>query len=319
MENTKKCFVIMPFSDTESCTEEKWTEIFEYIIKKSVEESGLGYECERSVAGRANIIRGILDALNKANVVIADLTDNNPNVFYELGVRHTLTNRTIMIAQGEENIPFDLKPYPVAFYSESPAKIAQFKQAIKEKLVDIEKNPERSDNPIADFLHLKNVDILAHEKSSNWKKLDALLSELSENLDVIDSVIEQALKNQNLRNEKRKGEVKYSVVRFDTTCLDLLTSTHYLSLPEDTLRLALKVREFLKIGNTRLNYWLTASSEENEKIFAQFLPQFKEAVILLTKNIGTIRINYINNNYVEPDIPPPILKKQEHLKYIQSS
>jgi hypothetical protein len=85
MKNKKKCFVIMPFSGTKSCSEEKWTEIFEYIIKPAVEESGLGYECERSVAKRENIIKGILEALNQANVVMADLTDNNPNVFRTWG------------------------------------------------------------------------------------------------------------------------------------------------------------------------------------------------------------------------------------------
>ena len=55
----------MPFSKTQSCTEQKWTEIFEYIIKPAVEEGGLGYECERSVAERQNIIKGILESLKK--------------------------------------------------------------------------------------------------------------------------------------------------------------------------------------------------------------------------------------------------------------
>jgi len=187
--NKKKCFVIMPFSKTKSCSEDKWTEIFAYIIKPAVEGSGLGYACERSVAERENIIKGILDALNKANVVIADLTDNNPNVFYELGVRHTLTNRTILIAQGEKHIPFDLKPYPVAFYSESPAKIAEFKKVIKKKLEDIELNPDRSDNPVGDFLKERNIELLSYEKKANLKKLAALGNELHHNTGIIGDIL----------------------------------------------------------------------------------------------------------------------------------
>jgi hypothetical protein len=148
----KKCFIIMPFSSTKSCDEEKWKDIFEHIIKPAVEECRLGYKCERSLPERENIIKSILRALAEADVVIADLTDNNPNVFYELGVRHALTNRTILIAQGPEHIPFDLSPYPTVFYGESPAKIAEFKSNIKKKLKDVSKNPERSDNPVADFL-----------------------------------------------------------------------------------------------------------------------------------------------------------------------
>ncbi|MCJ7654443.1 MAG: hypothetical protein MUO97_03940 [Dehalococcoidia bacterium] len=152
MRKKKKCFVIMPFSGTESCNEEKWKEIFDHIIKPAVEDCRLGYKCERSLPERENIIKGILRALSEADVVIADLTDGNPNVFYELGVRHTLTKRTILIAQGKEHIPFDLRPYPTVFYGESPTKIANFKSDIKRKLMDVSKNPERSDNPVADFL-----------------------------------------------------------------------------------------------------------------------------------------------------------------------
>ena len=213
----------MPFSDTQSCTEQKWTEIFEYIIKPAAEESGLGYKCERSVAERENIIKGILEALNKANVVIADLTDNNPNVFYELGVRHTLANRTILIAQGEEHIPFDLRPYPVAFYSESPAKIAEFKSDIKKKLEDIETNPERADNPVADFLKERNIELLSSEKKANLKKLTALITELSYNIDVVNRIASAVKKSEELWAKEKNWY--FSSDRLNNSCLELLIST----------------------------------------------------------------------------------------------
>jgi len=163
-------------------------------------------------------------------------------------------------------------------------------------------------------------DILAFEKSANWKKIDALLSELSENLDHMDIVLEEATNNQKLRKKKLKEEeIKFSVVRFDTTCLDLLNSTHYLSLPENVIRLSLKVREFLKIGNTRLDCWSTASADDIEKLFVEFLPSFKSDIISLTKDISTIRMADINDNYMEPGVPPPIFKRPEHQEYIKSS
>jgi len=50
------CFIIMPFSDAPSCTEDEWTKIFETLIKPAVEDDpGLGYECRRSAATRGNI------------------------------------------------------------------------------------------------------------------------------------------------------------------------------------------------------------------------------------------------------------------------
>src|SRR5208337_2508242 len=112
----KRCFVIMPFSSSKTCTEEEWTYIFDSIIKPFVEEAGFNYECIRSQPVIGNIIEDILDELNKADLVIADLTDRNPNVFYELGVRNALRNATILISQNREDVPFDLIPYATFVY-----------------------------------------------------------------------------------------------------------------------------------------------------------------------------------------------------------
>ncbi|NPA39327.1 MAG: hypothetical protein GXO57_02645 [Thermodesulfobacteria bacterium] len=95
----------MPFSPTKSCSD--WNKVYQFI-KDAVEGVRLGYQCERSEIRGGLIIKDILDNLYKADLVIADLTDQNPNVFYELGVRHTLSNKTILIAQDISYIPSDL-------------------------------------------------------------------------------------------------------------------------------------------------------------------------------------------------------------------
>jgi len=312
MNNKKKCFVIMPFSDTQSCTEQKWTEIFEYIIKPAVEESGLGYKCERSVAERENIIKGILEALNKANVVIADLTDKNPNVFYELGVRHTLANRTILIAQGEEHTPFDLRPYPVAFYSESPAKISEFKRDIKKKLEDIEKNPERSDNPVADFLKDRNVALLSAEKSTNVKKLCALVSELSRNITCVDELLNGVKESQQAR-EKSKGKFVVSPMRFSNTCLQLLVSTSYIMLPKNLLSTLDIIDQRIRLLNSRLDLWREVGFGESvEKGLMQELLPFNADLISAMKDFAKLENDYENDNYREPKVPTILVSTTEH-------
>ncbi|GAG11553.1 unnamed protein product, partial [marine sediment metagenome] len=216
MKNKKRCYVIMPFSDTKSCTKEEWTEIFEDVIKPAVEESGLGYKCERSRAKRENIIKGIINDLNTAQAVIADLTDDNPNVFYELGVRHTLQRRTILIAQHEEDIPFDLQPYPTIIYKRSPAGVRQLKHEIKGNFKDIEGNPERADNPVADFLAERNIDLLSSAKKANLAKLAALISELSYNIEALDSIRKIIKESEKAR---KKGAGFFAATsRFDNAC-----------------------------------------------------------------------------------------------------
>lgn len=149
------CFVIMPFSHTASGTEEEWTELFESVLRPAIEGSGLDYECRRSVATRGNIVGAILRDLNDAYVVVADLTDRNANVFYELGVRHALTNRTILLAQRREDIPFDLTAYANHVYEWRTVEgRAALGERLKGLLADVDINPNRPDNPVSDFLRL---------------------------------------------------------------------------------------------------------------------------------------------------------------------
>lgn len=149
----RTCFVIMPFSKTASCSEEEWTLIFEKVLKPSIEGAGLDYVCRRSVATRGNIVGAILQDLNDSPVVLADLTDRNANVFYELGVRHTLKDRSVLIAQKREDIPSDLQAYAYHVYDwKTPEGIKALADRMKQLLIEIDNNPERPDNPVSDFL-----------------------------------------------------------------------------------------------------------------------------------------------------------------------
>ena len=150
----KNCFVIMPFSSTNSCTEDEWNEIFKNVIKPAVEESGFNYKCERANSQFETIIEHILDKLNRSQLVIADITDRNPNVLYELGVRHTLGGPAIVIAQKKEDIPFDLLHYPFKIYSwKTEKEKKEFKKEIKEAIDYLEQNPHKTVSPVRKYLN----------------------------------------------------------------------------------------------------------------------------------------------------------------------
>jgi hypothetical protein len=133
----KRCFVIMPFSKTTNDhTEEYWTEFFHQFIKPTVDN--LGYECIKSTARPKNIIKSILEELVSADIVVAVLTDNNPNVWYALGTRHALRSGTIMVIEEGQKIPFDISQYGVIVYTDKIAKRAQFEKNLEAFIEDIE-------------------------------------------------------------------------------------------------------------------------------------------------------------------------------------
>ena len=87
MDPKPMCFVIMPFSKTNRArTGKYWTDHYERFLAPLIEEDGI-LQAKRSKALRENILDQIVRDLAMAPVVVADLTDHNANVFWELGVR----------------------------------------------------------------------------------------------------------------------------------------------------------------------------------------------------------------------------------------
>lgn len=143
----KKCFVIMPFSKTKGKHNKKyWTQFFEEFIKPALDKHG--YKAHRSTATPESIIKGIVQHLQSSNLVLAVLTDCNPNVWYELGLRHSLRKGTIMIIEEDQEIPFDLSAYGVLHYSDKDPE--KFTNELKDHIDQAKTG--KPDNPVADFL-----------------------------------------------------------------------------------------------------------------------------------------------------------------------
>ncbi len=146
------CFVISPIGDVGSDRHTKFKEVLEYVIKPAVQSSGYNLQVIRAdeIDRAGSFIKDILDSIYNSHIVIADLTEQNPNVFYELGVRHALSPRTILIAQSIDDIPSDLREYRTIVYETSAKGAADFAARLKSFLGEIQKEPERPDNPVLD-------------------------------------------------------------------------------------------------------------------------------------------------------------------------
>ena len=318
MNNKKKCFVIMPISKTKSCTKDEWAGIFEHMIKPTIRGSKLGFDCEQAKPRTGSFIRDILEGLNRADVVIADLTDKNPNVCYELGIRHTLKNRTILIAQDIKHVPSDLRSYWVVTYKKDLTGANEFKKKIREILREMQKDPDKPDSPVADFLQLKNIDINDYEKSEKIKRLSALISEISYNVDTIDLFIKRVKENIKAREEGKTKDISWLHQRLSNTCIELIISTLYIILPQEVLKKIRMHNHMVKLLNSNLEQWSDDKySESIEKKLLDSLSTIKDWVTELLKIVGKIRIDYINDNYIEPKEPVIILSRPEHEEYLK--
>lgn len=123
--NEKLCFIIMPFTD-------KLNPIYESIIKPVIKD--LKLECLRAdeIFTSKPIIEDIWDNIKKARFLIADLTERNPNVFYELGLAHALNKEVILLTQDINDVPFDLRHFRIIVYQDSISGADKLKSTLKD-------------------------------------------------------------------------------------------------------------------------------------------------------------------------------------------
>ncbi|MBA5246406.1 hypothetical protein H1R16_11065 [Marnyiella aurantia] len=111
----KKVFMVMPFSNKVA------KDAYDYSVKKICDKHNLEIRRADDIFSTKPIYDDIVKEIKDASIIIVDISDNNPNVYYELGMAHTLKqNQTIIITQGEYNkTPFDIAHFRIIKYENS--------------------------------------------------------------------------------------------------------------------------------------------------------------------------------------------------------
>lgn len=78
-------------------------------IRQAADNAGLRCRRADDIWENAAIIQDVVALIDRSRVVVCDCSGRNPNVFYEVGIAHTLGREVILITQSEQDIPFDLR------------------------------------------------------------------------------------------------------------------------------------------------------------------------------------------------------------------
>lgn len=115
----KICFLICPIGEEDSETRKHSDIVFEHILKPVMSEKG--YELIRAdkIIQADTITDSIIQHIENANLVIADITESNPNVYFELGYRTALKKPVVQIAANGTKIPFDISIKRTFFYDKN--------------------------------------------------------------------------------------------------------------------------------------------------------------------------------------------------------
>ncbi len=147
------CFVLMPFKGRTNA-------VFRTVIEPSAKDSGLKAVRADQLHG-LNIVEDIWTRINEARIIVADLTHANANVFYELGIAHTLGKTTVLLRAGsiaKTPLPFDVRILRMVPYSSSRRGLALLRKQLTDTLSEVlEAHPFGSE-----------LRTLLHDRAAAW-------------------------------------------------------------------------------------------------------------------------------------------------------
>lgn len=220
----RTCFIISPIGEFGS-PERKSADFFlNGIARPAVERAGGFSEPIRAddVHNPGMITDDIIIKIHDADLVITDMSNLNPNVFYELGIRHAAAKPTIHCASRGTILPFDNKGYSTIFYDSTEwTSIEEARDRIIGNINAIFSENFKVTNPVTHALSAKILLASADPKEKMLAELSGRIENLeiniksgrgrSNNLDSGSNFVSEIL-NDSLRQFERREEEIYATV-----------------------------------------------------------------------------------------------------------
>jgi hypothetical protein len=151
---SKICFYITPIGDPGSEQRRHSDFMMEYIIQPAVKEFGLKVIRADQMSKPGMIGKQVIEHILRSRLVVADLSFHNPNVFYELCLRHTTRLPTVQLKREIDSIPFDLNQYrTIPIETRDPytllPKVQTYTAEVTNQVRRALQDAESGDNPIS--------------------------------------------------------------------------------------------------------------------------------------------------------------------------
>jgi hypothetical protein len=157
-EQAPCCFVIAPIGGKETEVRKRSDQILKYIIRPVV--SSYGYSALRAdeMPKPGLITSQVIEQLIEAPLVIADLTDHNPNVFYELAIRHAFRKPVIQLIEADQMPPFDVVGLRTIFVNHRDLdSVDACQRDLRRHIEGIRSGEEEVDSPISVAVDLQRL------------------------------------------------------------------------------------------------------------------------------------------------------------------
>ena len=146
-----ECFVICPFGEEGTKERERSDLVFKSYIKPIAETEGFSAFRSIDLEGtRPGVTtENVIEKLCNAELVIADLTGSNANVYYELALRHATGKPFIMLAEDTAEVRFDVKAFTLIPIRKDFAGGTRTQQELRQHIQRIKEGEGRVENPVS--------------------------------------------------------------------------------------------------------------------------------------------------------------------------
>jgi hypothetical protein len=137
-EFLETCFVMMPFGSW-------FDKYYQDIYAPAIRDAGFEPVRADELFSTGSVVEQIWEQIEKSAVLLADLTDKNANVFYELGLAHAARKPVVFTSRRVDDIPFDLRHLRVIVYeTQEPNWSVKLQTSITDYLKNAAKDPDKS-------------------------------------------------------------------------------------------------------------------------------------------------------------------------------
>ena len=214
----KTCFVVSPIGETDSEIRSNADKLFKYIISPVCESCGFEPVRVDQINDSDSITQTIIDKLLSSELVIADISGHNPNVFFEMGYRKCTDKPIIHLKKKRETIPFDVNT------------VRTFEYDLTD-LDNVEETKKRLEQTIGTFSFENKTNALGQDEENNKQlffqsiltmlyQIQDSITELKEQINKKDTETIQAIMQTSLNNAQK--EESTDVVMMKTLLPELI-------------------------------------------------------------------------------------------------
>ncbi|HFQ4978368.1 TPA: hypothetical protein ACGU7N_002418 [Vibrio vulnificus] len=191
----KECFIVTPIGESNSAIRREIDALITTVFEPILTSFDLKVTVAHQISETGSITRQVIKRLIESDLVIANLTNLNPNVMYELGIRHCTRKPTIVIAREDVVLPFDISDERTIFYKNDIGGVNELKKAL-ESILPSALEDIKPDNPVYRVVDVDLIKIPEGTLDSDVL-LNRRLEQLENHLDEI---------SRNLRSNSRKSD-----------------------------------------------------------------------------------------------------------------